>query len=59
MPKDLKPEYQDVADEFEAIYGFSGCCSCHLHPPCGYCTHEGNPLNLAEDDDAWEDEDVD
>lgn len=30
-------------------------CTCHLgHPPCGYCTHPGNPENQEEDPDAWE-----
>lgn len=29
-------------------------CSCHICPPCGDCTHPGNPLNLEESDDLWE-----
>lgn len=28
-------------------------CSCHLSPPCSYCTEEGNPASLEEDDCAW------
>lgn len=32
-----------------------GNCSCHLSPPCNCCIHPGNPLNLNEDDEAWED----
>lgn len=47
----LKPEYQALADEFDAK---DSCCSCHLNPPCGHCTHPGNPANLEEDVDAWE-----
>lgn len=35
------------------VYG-GGNCSCHLNPPCGCCTHPGNPRNLNEDDAAWE-----
>lgn len=23
-------------------------------PPCGWCLHEGNPINLAETESAWE-----
>ena len=41
-------EYQD----FTSKYG-DGNCSCFISPPCGSCTHPGNPLNLLEDDDAW------
>lgn len=37
-------------------YGSYGNCSCHLgHPPCGSCTHPGNPLNQQEDDSCWRD----
>jgi hypothetical protein len=54
MMKRLKPEYQELADEFAAE---DGCCSCHIAPPCGYCTHPGNPDNLAEDEEAWEGDD--
>lgn len=49
---ELKREWQVVADDFMEIYGDSGC-TCFLSPPCGYCTHEGNPNNLEESDDAW------
>lgn len=41
-------------DEFEALY-YGEECSCFLgHPPCGWCTHPGNPVNQAEDDSCWE-----
>lgn len=29
-------------------------CSCHLPPPCHWCTHTGHPLNLECTDEAWE-----
>lgn len=29
-------------------------CSCHISPPCSDCVHPGNPHNLAESDDLWE-----
>jgi len=48
----LKPEYQQVADDFNRHYSDRGC-SCHISPPCGFCTHEGNPLNLHECEDVW------
>ena len=51
----LKPEYQKVADEFWLAYRDDGC-RCFICPPCNYCTYEGNPANLDEDDDAWESE---
>lgn len=51
----LKSEYEAMHNEFMDIYGQEeGNCSCHISPPCGSCTHEGNILNLYENDDAWE-----
>ena len=29
-------------------------CSCHINPPCDYCTDPGNPANQEEDDECWE-----
>lgn len=49
----LKPWAQAEADDFHRWHG-DGNCSCHISPPCCSCTHPGNPLNLEEDDDAWE-----
>lgn len=49
----LKKEYEEVADEFFFTYYGRGC-TCFLSPPCSYCTHEGNPANLEECDEAWE-----
>lgn len=48
----LKPEYQELADDFEMESRDRGC-TCFISPPCSYCTHEGNPANLEGDDDAW------
>lgn len=51
----LKPEYEDMYDEFIDIYGWEeGNCSCHINPPCSSCIHEGNINNLYECDEAWE-----
>lgn len=61
MPLVLKPEHQDLADEWEHMFGDNDCyCSATNMPPCSWCegsgTHEGNPESLADDKDAWEDE---
>lgn len=44
----LKPEYEDLYASFD------GDCSCHISPPCGSCLDPGNPLQLENNDDAWE-----
>lgn len=49
----LKPEYQEDADDFEMHFEDGGCTCFMGHPPCGYCTHPGNPIGLDEDDDVW------
>jgi len=49
----LKPEYQELFSQWDEKYQ-GGNCSCHINPPCGCCTDEGNPANLEEDDEAWE-----
>lgn len=48
----LTEEYQDLYLEFLALYEDSGC-SCFVNPPCSFCTHEGNPLNIEGVDEAW------
>ena len=53
--RQLKPEYQKLRDNFAEQFEFYSCCSCHISPPCEFCIHEGNPSNLAENEDAWED----
>ena len=61
MPSDKPPkrvrlhltdEAEAEAADFFAHYR-DGNCSCHISPPCGSCTHPGNPRNQAEDDSAW------
>jgi len=47
----LKPEAQHDRDLFEKYVKDEGC-SCFKRPPCGYCTHPGNPYNQ-EDDCFW------
>jgi len=49
----LKEKYQELSDEFESHYEDMGC-SCHINPPCGYCTHPGNPICLESEGDVWE-----
>lgn len=55
-PKRVRLQLTEAAEaeahDFQRLYG-SGNCSCHISPPCGSCTHPGNPMNLEEDDDAW------
>jgi hypothetical protein len=47
----LTPEAQADRDDFDSDSD-DGCCSCHIAPPCGWCTHPGNPHNQ-EDDSCW------
>ena len=55
MPnKTLTKQAQDDALNFDLYYGDRNCCSCHMHPPCSWCIHPGNPINLEENEDAWE-----
>lgn len=56
MVRRLKPEWQDIADDFEDEYANRGC-QCFISPPCSHCLHEGNPLNLEETEEAWEEDD--
>lgn len=46
-------------EEYRQIYENGRCyCSATSMPPCSTCenggTHPGNPDNLLEDDDAWQ-----
>ena len=43
---------EDERAEFRQEYEDGGC-TCFISPPCGYCTHHGNPLNQEETDDCW------
>jgi hypothetical protein len=48
---ELTDEAQADRDEFVSMSDERGC-SCHISPPCGYCTHPGNPANQ-EDPSCW------
>ncbi len=55
-PKKVRLRLTDWAEgqaaDFLRLYD-TGNCSCHIIPPCGSCTHPGNPHNLDADDEAW------
>jgi hypothetical protein len=54
IKKVLTEEYQDLKDEWEGHYG---SCTCGITPaPCSSCTHDGNPLSLENNPEAWKDE---
>jgi hypothetical protein len=52
--RQLTAEAEAERDDFERAYGLGGNCACHISPPCGSCSHPGNPRNQAEDETAWE-----
>jgi hypothetical protein len=52
-PRVLTTDAQADRDNFDNEYGFTGNCSCHLSPPCGSCTHPGNPDNQKDDPECW------
>lgn len=55
-PRQLKPEYEDRIANFRSSDCGQIGCRCHMGcAPCGWCTHEDNPHNIEEDDEAWED----
>ena len=37
-----------------ANYRHNADCSCHLNPPCGWCTSEDHPRALELEDEVWE-----
>lgn len=49
----LKAEYDDLHAQW--CREFEGC-TCFLSPPCNSCIHEGHPICLENNDDAWEPE---
>lgn len=53
MARQLTAEAQADRDDFKRAERELGGCSCHISPPCGHCTHPGNPMNQ-EDDEFWE-----
>lgn len=52
MTRELTPEAEAEREQFEHEYGDAGC-TCFISPPCGWCTHPGNPHNQEEDETAW------
>lgn len=52
MTRTLTPEAQADRDDFERYAREHGGCSCHISPPCGYCSHPGNPL-CQDDESCW------
>lgn len=44
---------EQLRAEFETDYADGGC-SCHINPPCNYCMHQGNPANLEDTPEAWQ-----
>jgi len=49
----LTEESQCERDDFDSEYRADGGCTCLLSPPCGWCTHPGNPRNQEEIDECW------
>lgn len=49
LTEDARENYNDFV---LGGYDDSGC-TCFNSPPCGWCTHPGNPRNLIEDEHAW------
>lgn len=47
----LTQEYEDLHQDWLDNYS---ACTCHLgHPPCSSCTHEGHPICLENNEEAW------
>lgn len=55
MSRRLTAEAEERIADFESRYRNYGC-SCCICPPCGYCTDPDNPMNVHEEDEAWEKE---
>lgn len=52
--KILTVEGAALKEQFKLALDELGGCSCHLCATCSVCTHPGNPANLAESKDLWE-----
>ena len=50
---EIVAEAREARADFERRYASGGGCSCHISPPCGYCTDPDNPANQDEDDSCW------
>jgi hypothetical protein len=44
---------EDAELDYQAWRDMGGCSCPTGNPPCSYCTHQGHPLSLENDDDAW------
>lgn len=53
--RQLNQAGEDAVAEFEDIY-MNRTCRCFISPPCSYCTHEGNPINVEETPEYWDDD---
>jgi hypothetical protein len=53
MSREMLPWAVDASMDFFRRHG-DGNCSCHINAPCGSCTHEGNPRNLENTPEAWD-----
>lgn len=51
----LTAEGFELKKKYEVNLAEQGGCSCHINPPCDSCVYPGNPDNLAESPDLWED----
>lgn len=49
----LTQEAQAFRDDFNWGGFRDGGCRCFIYPPCGYCTHPGNPRNQDEEESCW------
>lgn len=56
VTRKLTPAAQEERDTFELKADGGWCCSCHINPPCAYCTDPGNPDNQEEDPECWTEE---
>lgn len=58
MPKPIYNQLTEKAQEDrDDFISDDSCCSCHMNPPCGHCTHPGNPDNQEDDEECWEETD--
>lgn len=58
MKLELKPEYKELADEWDAKFEYDFCYCCETPmPSCSWCelsgAHEGAPQTLLDNPNAW------
>lgn len=54
VAKRLTPEYEELKERWESYHQEWGCRCWYVQAPCSSCLHEGNPINLEETPEAWE-----